>query len=207
MKTIGNYNAQRTSYATYLVSIAMVFPAFLLQLTNPGKYSQGIDLTDSFFINVWISQFAHLSWAHFFLNTAGLILITWGLAVERRLLEWLLITCTSLLAVPLWLTFVEPLEWYCGLSGAMHAQFAALLIQALAKKPFDFRHNWPLWVMAIGLSAKLIIELLTGREFNDLLGGHIAIEAHRGGVIFGILLGILLRYWPQIRNHAIRTTH
>lgn len=200
MKTIGNYNAQQAPFATYLVSIALVFPAFLLQIASPGTFSQGIDLTESFFINVGVSQFAHLSWTHLFLNTAGLALVTWGLAAERRPLEWLLISCLSLLAVPLWLSFVEPLEWYCGLSGALHAQFAALLFLALLEKPFDFKRNWPLWIMAAGLSFKLIIEFFEAREFNDLVGGPIAIEAHRGGVIFGILIGGSLLFWQTTRT-------
>lgn len=191
MKTIGNYNAQRTPYATYLVSIALVFPAFLLQFFYPASYSQGIDLTESFFINVWVSQFAHLSWNHLILNTAGLGLITWGLAFELPAKKWFLIATVSLFATPLWITYVEPLNWYCGLSGALHAQFTTLLAIALLREPFAFKRSWPLWTMLLGLICKLIIEFFEAREFDTLIGGNIAIEAHRGGVVFGVATALI----------------
>ncbi|MDX1669953.1 MAG: rhomboid family intramembrane serine protease, partial [Limnobacter sp.] len=150
MKRIGNYNAQQAPVATYLVSIGLLFPAFILQITAGDDYAQGIDLTESFFINVWLSQFAHLGWNHLLMNAAGLLLITWGLAVEIKPRGWLALTFVSLLATPLWLVWIEPLDWYCGLSGALHAQFTALLVYSISQSPKSWQISWPLWIMALG---------------------------------------------------------
>ncbi|MDX1668051.1 MAG: rhombosortase [Limnobacter sp.] len=191
MKIIGNYNAQQAHVATYLVSIGLLFPAFVLQMSTGKEYTQGIDLTESFFVNVWLSQFAHLGWNHLLMNAAGLALITWGLAVEVRPRSWVILTFLSLLATPFWLVWVEPLDWYCGLSGALHAQFTSLLIYAISRSGTSWRRNWPLWLMMLGLVLKLGIEALQEPEIDSLIGGTVAVQAHRAGTAFGLVFGLL----------------
>ncbi|HEX4856311.1 MAG TPA: rhomboid family intramembrane serine protease [Limnobacter sp.] len=153
---------------------------------------QGLDLIDSFFINALLGQFTHLGWAHLMLNLAGVALLAWGFSGLCSQGEWLVIQMASLVWTPLYLLVVEPIDWYCGLSGALHCQFVACLLLAFTRGPGNIRLNWPLWIMAVGLLMKLVMEWNIGQVTDELVGGPIAIQAHRGGAIGGLLLGIFI---------------
>lgn len=170
----------------------------------PERFSQGIDLTESFFINILLSQFSHLGWSHLLLNAAGLYVITWGLAQDWPVKEWAFLVLASLFACPVWLTWIEPIHWYTGLSGALHAQFTALLVIAIVqRKQTSGSRNWVLWILLAGLMAKLLIEFQAPAGVSDqTIGGPIAYSAHRGGVVFGGLLACLLIYSGRNFGHS-----
>lgn len=186
-----NYTAHQAQFRGLASSLMIGLLAILAQWLVPQFPRQGLDLIDSFFIYALLSQFTHLGWAHLGLNLAGLALVHWGFSGQRSHPEWLWIQATSLVWTAFYLAQVEPLNWYCGLSGALHFQFAACLALAWARTPRPLA-NWPLCLLLIGLVAKLLIEWNTMETADAVIGGPIALQAHRGGALGGALAGVLL---------------
>lgn len=192
METIRNYNATSPLFLGVASSLVIGIAAVFGQLFAPDFPQQGLDLIDSFFIYALLAQFTHLGWAHLGLNLAGLTLLAWGFSSQRSSLEWVFIQAVSLVWVAVYLTYIERLDWYCGLSGALHFQFTACLALALQRSPRNFKTAWPLCAMALGLIAKLALEWNSGHNTDSLVGGPIAFEAHRGGALGGLAAGVLL---------------
>ena len=192
METIRNYNAPSRLFLGYAISFAIGIVAVVAQVLAPDFPQQGLDLIDSFFTYALLAQFTHLGWAHLALNLAGLTLVSWGFSTQRSQAEWLCIQGLSLVWVALYVTLLEPLDWYCGLSGALHFQFAACLLLAMHRSPKVLQFSWPLWVLLIGLTVKLVLEWNSGQSTDSMVGGPIAYEAHRGGTFGGLMMGFLI---------------
>ncbi len=192
METIRNYNAPSPLFLSVAYSFAIGILAISGQLFAPDFAQQGLDLIDSFFIYALLAQFTHLGWVHLGLNLAGLAIVTWGFSSLRSQGEWLWMQLLSVVWVAFYLAQVEPIDWYCGLSGALHFQFTACLLLALHRSPNTLRQSWPLWVLGAGLMIKLILEWNSGPTTDSLVGGPIAFEAHRGGALGGTLLGLFM---------------
>lgn len=204
METIRNYNATSRLFLGYVPSFVIGILAILGQLFAPDFAQQGIDLIDSFFIYAIATQFTHLGWAHLCLNLLGLALIAWGFNQQQSPLEWIWIQALSFPWLAFYLTAFEPLSWYCGLSGALHFQFVACLLLALKRNKGNFRKLWPLWIMAAGLLAKLYLEMNSGHTTDELVGGPIAFQAHRGGALGGVFMAYLL---ILVKHFHGRTRH
>lgn len=192
METIRNYNAPSQLFLGVASSFVIGIAAIAGQFLAPDFPQQGLDLIDSFFIYALLAQFTHLGPVHLGLNLAGLALLTWGFSEQRSHGEWLWIQATSLVWVAFYVAAIEPLNWYCGLSGALHFQFAACLLLALFRSPGNLQKTWPLWILAVGLLLKLLLEWNSGHHTDALVGGPIAYEAHRGGAFGGLFAGIVI---------------
>ena len=177
--------------SSFVIGLLAISGQFLV----PEFPQQGLDLIDSFFIYAALAQFTHLGWAHLVLNLVGLMVVNWGFSGQRSIREWLCIQLTSLLWVAFYLSLIERLDWYCGLSGALHFQFAACLVLAFSRSSHALRTHWPLWILLLGLSAKLLVEWSSGLATDALVGGPIAHAAHRGGALGGLLLGVFMLGW------------
>lgn len=176
----------------YASSFAIGILAIAGQVLAPEFPQQGLDLIDSFFIYAVLAQFTHLTWAHLALNLLGLLIVNWGFSGQCSPREWVGIQLTSLLWVAFYLSGIERLDWYCGLSGALHFQFATCLVLALYRNAHSLRTSWPLWVLLAGLCAKLLLEWHSGPITDSLVGGPVAHAAHRGGALGGVLLGLFM---------------
>jgi len=134
-------------------------------------------------------NFVHLGWPHLVLNLAGLALI-WILfrhAFSAR--NWIIVTFISSAAVGGGLLLFAPaLEWYVGLSGALHGLFAAGLVAAL------FAGNRADWLLVILLCAKLAWEQFAGTMPGtaEIAGGKVIVDAHLYGAIGGAVAAALL---------------
>jgi len=192
LETIRNYNAPSTLFLGVAFSFAIGILAISGQVFAPDFAQQGLDLIDSFFIYLLLAQFTHLGWAHLGLNLAGLAIVAWGFSGQRSNTEWIWIQLLSLFWLAFYLSRVEPVSWYCGLSGALHFQFSACLLIALYRGPAQLSQAWPLWILAAGLAAKLVLEWNSGPTTDTLVGGPIAFEAHRGGALGGVLFGLFM---------------
>jgi hypothetical protein len=192
LETIPDYNATNPLFLRFASSLVIGVAAVAGQVWATDFPRQGIDLIESFFTAALLSQFIHLGWTHLFLNLAGLALLVWGFSGHCNAREWMGTQLVSLFWVPFYLAVAEPLDWYCGLSGALHFQFASCLLLALHRTPFNWRACWPLWVMGAGLIVKLVLEWNTGHATDELVGGPIAFQAHRGGAIGGLLMGLAI---------------
>ncbi len=192
MKTIRNYTAQKALFDAYGFAFATGIAAIGTQVFKPGFAQQGIDLTDSMFWYLMLTQLAHLGWAHLAMNLAGLGLVAWGFSSHRSPMQWLFIQLASFVWVALYLLHIEPIAWYGGLSGAVHFQFTACLVLAWANTPKIWTARWPLIILTAGLLVKLCLEWTANTTIDPLIGGPVAYEAHRGGALGGLILGALL---------------
>lgn len=199
-----NYTPDKPDFRLYLPSIAIAMAAFATQLCFPLFYRQHTDLFGSFFIYLVAAQFAHLSWTHLALNLTGLALLNWGFERVLNIKQWLFIQCASLLAVAFYLDFVEPIQWYCGLSGALHFQFAVCLVLAWCQPDRPRNARVPLALLTLGLFLKLVLEWTQGPHVDAQIGGAIATQAHRGGIALGLCYAALLLALRSAANNRAK---
>ncbi len=133
----------------------------------------------------------HLGWTHLVLNLAGLALVAWLVAPVFSWLRWLAVLLVSILAIDAGLWFLNPdLDWYVGLSGALHGMLAAGLLPRLLQRDRESI------VLAGFVLAKLVWEQfggpLPGSESTS--GGAVVVDAHLYGVIGGLVAGAVLRH-------------
>ncbi len=192
MKTIRNYTAPKGLFAAYAFTFATGIAAIAAQVFVPEFAQQGVDLIDSLFLYLLLSQLTHLGWAHLAMNLTGLALVAWGFSDHRSAAQWNLMQTSSFFWVAFYLMQVEPIAWYGGLSGAIHFQFTACLLLAWSNAQKTWTARWPLVILTAGLLVKLCMEYNASATIDPLIGGPIAYEAHRGGAIGGLIVGTLL---------------
>jgi rhomboid family GlyGly-CTERM serine protease len=139
----------------------------------------------------------HLGWSHLLLNLAGLLLV-W-LLFHRSLTtrNWVIVSSISALAVGGGLLLFDPrLEWYVGLSGALHGLFAAGLVASLSAG------NRAEWLLAMLFVAKLSWEQLVGPTPGTaaLAGGNVIVDAHLYGAIGGAVSALILILYHKRRR-------
>jgi rhomboid family GlyGly-CTERM serine protease len=143
----------------------------------------------------------HLNNMHLLLNMLGLALV---LTLFDRVLAWwlwLLLLLSSALAISLGLYLLLPqVDRYVGLSGVIHSLYAAGAVALLRTRERK---------LALVLLALLTLKLLTegyGQGISltaDLIGGHVLVQAHLYGAIFGVattLAGLLHQYGAGRKN-------
>lgn len=128
----------------------------------------------------------HLGWPHLGVNLLALTLIcgAFGRTMTPRL--WWLTTAAGALGVALGLLLLEPgVSWYVGLSGVLHALFAAGAIHLP-------RPRWRLSrLLLAGLCMKLIAEQLDYTILPVISSA--VLDAHLYGAFMGAILGWALR--------------
>lgn len=193
LKTVDDYTAVKFEYRRIVASFVVGIVALATHLTVFEHPQQALDLTGSFFGDALLSQFMHMSWGHLLLNLAGLAVVAWGFESHVRGREDAFLMVFALVLTAAYISWIEPLVWYCGLSGALHGVFTAKLLLAWDRHQGSPNQRWPLMVMGAGLIAKLLIEWSQTPGFDSVAGGPVAVEAHRGGVMAGLVLYAVLR--------------
>jgi len=160
------------------------------------------------------SHLVHLNAYHLLVDLFGLILICemqWGTMPLRHGFGLMGFSAAAI-GMALWWLHPE-LEWYAGLSGALHGLWAGCALYGLTSA-FDF---WPrsftAWLAIIrsrslylsGLilvATKLILEYHYGPagSMEQLTGGRVVTEAHRYGAVAGMMYVL---FWNAGRlNHV-----
>jgi membrane associated rhomboid family serine protease len=144
-------------------------------------------------------QLQHTSWAHLGLNLAGLGILIWGFLPSCGGFLLAIGLAWGLAWVAVWVMWVEPLAWYMGLSGALHAMLGTALVLSLYTNSGRLA-NLALSLITVGLFVKLGLEWHAGLQFlgvarpaDTSLAAPVAYEAHRGGAVGGLLLGVVVR--------------
>ena len=140
----------------------------------------------------------HLGWTHLLLNLAGLILVWLLFHHTLNTRNWIVVTLSSALAVGGGLLLFDPdLQWYVGLSGALHGLFAAGIVAAL------FSGKRAEWLLLILFVAKLTWEQTVGSlpGTAELAGGPVIVDAHLYGAIGGAISTLLLLILRKYRHH------
>ena len=131
----------------------------------------------------------HLGTSHVLLNVAGVALVWLLVGKEFTVLEWALISVFVVVAIDAGLWWLNPeLEWYVGLSGALHGWLAAGVVAGMVKRRQDA------WLLAALIAAKLVFEQWQGPVPGsaESAGGPVIVDAHLYGAIAGAVAGFVL---------------
>lgn len=137
------------------------------------------------------------------MNLGGLGLIAIALGRSLSAWRWVGTVVGSGLAVGVWLYFFTTWpDTYVGLSGVLHALFAAALIVATPGRQLLAS------ILLLGLWAKVVLEVTgNGSEATEsLIGVPVVTSAHLIGVAFGSAAGIWYRYAPRLAQFNERNT-
>ncbi|MEG3639693.1 rhombosortase [Magnetococcus sp. PR-3] len=130
------------------------------------------------------SHWVHLNEAHLRLN----IIMLAGLAVALGASATLWSLAVGMIGVNIWL-WLDPTAplYYGGLSGALHAPWALLLIRGLRQHTQNKRYV----LLFVGTCGKLGWELYTGSSLFIPETSHTAVYAHVAGFAGGLWVGVL----------------
>ena len=141
-------------------------------------------------------HFVHLSFSHWVLNGAGLLLVWFLVGEFLHDRQWIVVTLVSVVCIDIGFWVLEPqLQWYVGLSGLLHGYLAAGIIAAYRQRKIEMA------VLAAAVVGKLVYEQLLGpvpgSEFST--GGAVITAAHLYGAIGGLIASAILRIrvWRQ----------
>jgi rhomboid family GlyGly-CTERM serine protease len=146
----------------------------------------------------WLTgHFVHLGWRHALLNGIALLLITalWVQDVPNpKASVWLasLLFCMLGVSVGLWQWLLH-LQWYVGLSGALHGLLVTQIFLSLKQRPYSAS------ILLMGVIVKLVYEHQHGAmsATSDWIGGTVITQAHSYGAIAGVVFvgGLLISRW------------
>ncbi len=142
----------------------------------------------------------HLNFNHLWLNLGGLVLLWLFFAQCFSLRTWLLLLLLSCAGTGLGLLWLNPdLEWYVGLSGALHGLFIAGAIQDL-RRPGNGERHWEGWLLLGVLIGKVLWEQYAGPMPGSeaTAGGRVIVDAHLYGAVSGggtMWVVMLVNYW------------
>ncbi|MCC5858627.1 MAG: rhombosortase [Ectothiorhodospiraceae bacterium] len=189
-----DHTARHELVLSLLVLIALALPAFILALfgneaVETLRYERSA-MTEG---NWWRGLTCH--WVH--LGTAHLALNLAGLAVAVLIAgQWLggggllLATLLGAAMVPAGLYVLDShLDWYVGLSGLIHAIWAAGALRGV----LAYR-SLAAWAFLGLLAVKTIAEIQAGAHpaLAELIGGAVIVQAHWYGAAGGVLAAVLL---------------
>ncbi len=167
-------------------------------VTHALRYEREL-IADGQWWRLLSGNLVHLGWPHLWLNLAGLALIWLLFQPELSARAWSLALLISALSVGLGLWWFNPeLDWYVGLSGALHGLFAAGALVALRGARFSD------YLLGIVLAVKLIWEQVYGAlpSSAEAAGGAVIVDAHLYGALGGAVVGLLIMLYQ--RHRAMR---
>lgn len=142
-------------------------------------------------------HFAHLSWSHFALNGAALLLICGIYGHVFKPVIWVVTFVFICLGTSAGFLLFDPtLDWYVGLSGALHGLLSTALMYLLICRMYSAENVFKIEdsIVLIGLIAKLLYEQILGPVplTESGSGGPVVVNAHFYGAILGCVCGIIL---------------
>jgi rhomboid family GlyGly-CTERM serine protease len=178
--------------AIILPSIVLLVLA--LELFAPGEaleYRRALAFREPW--RLLTGHFTHLSLLHALLNGVALLLIGRLFSDRLRILEVVTLLAASaiLISLAFWAT-MPSLNWYRGLSGALHCVFFAGCVVWIAAT--RERGRWlPIAALAAG-ALKVLLEQPWDSSFpmREWLGGAVVPQAHLIGALVGIAAGLAM---------------
>jgi rhomboid family GlyGly-CTERM serine protease len=189
-----NENTKDSRFAGWwLPLIFIVVSVLVMALGEVGQEMLRYD-------RVWIGQgeawrfltghFAHLSWSHLALNSAGLLLVWFLIGSNYDLRDWLTIFVVTLTVMNAAFWFLNPeLYWYVGMSGMLHGLLAAGIVARAPK--LDTESIILLLLLVAKISWEQISGPVPGSETTS--GGPVVVDAHLYGALGGVLGALLAR--------------
>ncbi len=128
----------------------------------------------------------HIGWQHLLLNALGLVLVWILVGSYLSLSAWSGALCVIVLCMDLAFWLLKPgLQWYVGLSGALHGLLIAGVVRGWRQAPAESA------VLAAIVAAKLSWEQFGGALPGSELaaGGPVVVDAHLYGAVGGLIAG------------------
>lgn len=142
---------------------------------------------------LFTANFLHTNAHHLLLNIAGIVLL-WALHGDKyQPSKYLGVFSLCALGTTLGMYWFFPtINWYVGLSGALHGLF-------IWGAYLDIRRGYKTgWLLLIGVWLKVAYEFLIGpsEDVAKLIDANVAIEAHLSGLATGtvIVLGLCVQH-------------
>lgn len=140
-------------------------------------------------------HFIHVNWVHALINVAALALIARLFATDLSARQQFVTLLAGAVVISLALALNWPsIEWYRGLSGALHALYFAGAGYWLGRvRPRSAATLWlPVALVAVGW-VKVIVEQPAGdaTPYAAWLGINVVPQAHLAGAIFGTVAGLV----------------
>jgi rhomboid family GlyGly-CTERM serine protease len=144
---------------------------------------------------VLTGHLVHLNWPHALINSAALWIVARLYAPDLSATRQAIALAASALAISASLAWLQPdIEWYRGLSGALHGLFFAGAAKWLiAERPRSVARLWMPALLFLGGWVKVVLEQPHDGALPhaDWLGAVIVPQAHLAGAAFGTALGVL----------------
>lgn len=171
--------------------VLIVLAIEVLGLSPALEYRRSLLLAEPW--RLLTGHFVHLSLLHAMLNSVALLLLGRLFADRLRVPElWaILIGGPVLISLVFWAAMPE-LDWYRGLSGALHAlYFAGCVVWVRATQ---WRARWLPMAALIGGLLKVLLEQPWDASFpfHQWLGAPVVPQAHLVGAIIGAAAGLYL---------------
>jgi rhomboid family GlyGly-CTERM serine protease len=131
----------------------------------------------------------HLGWIHFMMNIVGLTLVWLLLGGYFSSRQWMAILLVAIAGIDIGLWFLDPgLEWYVGLSGALHGMLVAGIVAGA------MRGSTEAAILGFLLLAKLAWEQLLGPMPGSagIAGGDVVVNAHLYGAVAGGMAALMV---------------
>ena len=191
---------KRIASARWLIPASIVGLSILIMLIgDAGKELLRYD-------RVWVGQgefcrlisghFAHLTWPHLALNSAGLMLVWYLVGPNLKVHSWLFVILITIATMDAAFWLMNPhLYWYLGMSGLLHGILLAGIVTRLP---------------ALDLESSILLLLLVAKISYEQFGGSVPgseavsrgpviVDAHLYGALGGVLGALLekFRAWSR----------
>ncbi len=144
---------------------------------------------------VLTAHLVHINWTHALVNAAALWIVARLYAEDLGARRQALALGASALAISAALALLYPsIDWYRGLSGALHGLFFAGAAKwLLSERPRTFRRLWLPATLFVGGWVKVALEQPGGATtpHAQWLGAAVVPQAHFVGALCGTVLGAL----------------
>ena len=170
----------------YWLWVLILIVTLTIQLADWGghtRYDRNL-ITNGHYWLLFSGHLAHLNWAHWSLNMAGLAIVAFFFSSYGLLWHWLSVIVISALSVGAGLYWFHPdIGWYVGLSGVLHGLFIFGVTREIKVHPIS---GYVLLILLVGkLGWEMMYGALPGSQ--DMTGGTVVTDAHLYGGIGGVV--------------------
>jgi len=181
--------------ALYLLIPCLIVQIFASELNEWLRYQQ-LEVSQGQWWRLFTANFCHSNWYHWSLNMLGLVMIDYFYqpVISLKLRSWLMLFC--MLVNVILLDWFVNLNWYVGMSGALHGYLIGGALITFAQ--FKIINS----LIIVIVSGKLFAELFWEINFTtaELIEANVVEEAH----LFGALSAVIFYFGYLVNRHLIQ---
>jgi rhomboid family GlyGly-CTERM serine protease len=196
IRTVKSIPISRAEFVAIVIAALALFAQMMPSAVDALDYRYASLVSEPW--RLITGHVVHVNWKHALINAVALWVVARLFAPDLNAWRQLTALLAAALAISVCLALLYPsIEWYRGLSGALHGLFFAgatkWLIQA---RPRTFRQLWLPSVLLLGGWIKVALEQPGGATtpYADWLGAGVVPQAHLIGAACGTVLGLLLAW-------------